>query len=91
MNSESNRCVADKGLNIRYLHSKSLVRRMINFVTSEPSSFSFFSLAALVSSLARESRPRMIAFSKFFLKSFFEPKKSGLAKLRSEKYSERSF
>ena len=33
----------------------------------------------------------MIAFSKFFLKSFLEPRKLGFAKLRREKYSERSF
>ena len=59
--------------------------------TKPPSSFSFFSLAALIASLASASRPRMIAFSKFFLKSFFDPRKFGFAKLRSEKYSERSF
>jgi hypothetical protein len=32
-----------------------------------------------------------MAFSKFFRKSFFEPKKLGFAKLSKEKYSERSF
>lgn len=77
--------------NIRYLDSKSLVLRMMNFMTSPPSSFNFFSLAALTSSLAIASRPRMIAFSKFLRKSPFEPRKFGLAKLRREKYSERSF
>lgn len=33
----------------------------------------------------------MIRFSKFFLKSFFVPRKLGFAKFRREKYSERSF
>jgi len=59
---------------IQYFDSKSLVLRMINFITSEPSSFNFFSLSAFVASLAKASRPRMIAFSKFFRKSFLDPK-----------------
>ena len=63
----------------------------MNFITRPPSSLSFFSLVSFTASLAIESRPRMIAFSKFFLKSFLEPRKLGLAKLRREKYSERSF
>lgn len=75
----------------RYLESKSLVLRMMNFVTSPPSSFSFRSLSALKWSLADASLPRMMWFSKFLRKSFFDPKKLGFAKLRSEKYSERSF
>jgi hypothetical protein len=79
------------GRRSRYFDSKSFVLRMMNFVTSPPNSFSFFSLASLMASLASASLPRMIAFSKFFLNSFFEPRKFGLAKLRSEKYSERSF
>jgi hypothetical protein len=33
----------------------------------------------------------MMAFSKFLRKSPFEPKKFGFAKLRSEKYSDKSF
>lgn len=77
--------------NSRYFESRSLVRRIMNFMTSDPNSLSFFSLWALFSSLARASRPRMIACSKFLRKSFFEPKKLGLAKFRREKYSERSF
>ena len=75
----------------RYFESKSFVRRMINFITRPPSSLSFASLAALTASLAVESRPRMMACSKFFLKSFLEPRKLGLAKFRREKYSDRSF
>lgn len=61
-------------LYIQYFDSRSLVLRMINFITSEPSSFNFFSLSAFVASLAKASRPRMIAFSKFFRKSFLDPK-----------------
>jgi hypothetical protein len=64
---------------------------MINLETISPSSFSFFSLVAFTSSVASASRPRMIAFSKFFRKSFFDPRKFGFAKLSNEKYSERSF
>ena len=77
--------------NSRYLESKSLVLLMMNFVTSPPSSFNFFSLSALTVSFADASRPRIIEFSKFFRKSFFVPKKFGFAKLSKEKYSERSF
>ena len=75
----------------RYLDRRSLVLRMINLVTSPPSSLSFSSHFALLPSLARASRPRIMAFSKFLRKSFLEPRKFGLAKLRREKYSERSF
>lgn len=64
---------------------------MINLETRPPSSLSFFSLTALIASLASASRPRIIAFSKFFLKSFLEPRKFGLAKFSREKYSDRSF
>lgn len=63
----------------------------MNLETSAPSSLSFFSLSALIASLASASRPRMIAFSKFFLKSFLDPRKFGLAKLSKEKYSDKSF
>jgi hypothetical protein len=59
---------------LRYFESRSFVRLMMNFITSPPSSFSLVSHAALTASLASESRPRMMAFSKFFLKSFFEPR-----------------
>jgi len=76
---------------LQYFESRSFVRRMMNLVTNEPNSFSFFSHSSLTASLAAESRPRMITFSKFFRKSFLDPKKSGLAKLSNEKYSERSF
>lgn len=64
---------------------------MMNGVTKLPSSFSFFSHEALTSSVASASRPRMMACSKFFRKSPFEPRKFGLAKLSSEKYSDKSF
>jgi hypothetical protein len=64
---------------------------MMNLETISPSSFNFFSLAAFTSSVASASRPRIMAFSKFFRKSFFEPKKLGLAKLSREKYSDKSF
>lgn len=64
---------------------------MMNFCTRPPSSLSFFSLSALAASVASASRPRMMAFSKFFRKSFLDPKKLGLAKLSKEKYSDRSF
>lgn len=77
--------------NQRYFESRSLVLRMMNLVTRLPSSFSFFSLSALMRSLASASRPRIIWFSKFLRKSFLVPRKFGLAKLRREKYSERSF
>lgn len=80
-----------QALGSRYFDNKSFVRRMMNFITSPPSSLSFASLAALTASLAVESRPRMIACSKFFLKSFLLPRKLGFAKLRREKYSDRSF
>ena len=63
----------------------------MNLETNSPSSFSFFSHVAFTWSVASASRPRMIAFSKFFRKSFFDPKKLGFAKLSKEKYSERSF
>lgn len=76
---------------IRYFDNKSLVRRMMNFVTSPPSSLSFLSDSACTSTDELASRPRIIAFSKFFLKSSRVPRKLGLAKFRSEKYSERSF
>lgn len=78
-------------MDVQYLDSKSFVRRMMNFVTRPPSSLSFFSHSALTASLASASRPLMIAFSKFFRKSFFDPRKLGLAKLSSEKYSDKSF
>ncbi len=77
--------------NVRYLERRSFVRRMMNLETNSPSSFSFFSLVAFTPSVASASRPRIMAFSKFFRKSFFEPKKLGLAKLSKEKYSDRSF
>ena len=64
---------------------------MMNLVTRLPSSFNFFSDSDLTASLASESRPRMMTFSKFFLNSFLVPKKFGFAKLSKEKYSERSF
>jgi hypothetical protein len=64
---------------------------MMNLETISPSSFNFFSLVAFTSSVASASRPRIMAFSKFFLKSFLEPKKLGFAKFSREKYSERSF
>ncbi len=64
---------------------------MMNLVTRPPSSLSFFSLSAFTASEASASRPRMIAFSKFFRKSFFDPRKLGFAKFSREKYSERSF
>ena len=67
------------------------MRRMMNFETMAPNSFSFFSHSALTLSVASASRPRMIAFSKFLRKSFFEPRKLGFAKLSREKYSDRSF
>jgi hypothetical protein len=78
-------------VNARYLERRSFVRRMMNLETISPSSFNFFSLTAFTSSVASASRPRIMRFSKFFRKSFFEPKKLGLAKLSSEKYSDRSF
>ena len=77
--------------NARYLERRSFVRRMMNLETISPSSFNFFSHVAFTSSVASASRPRIIAFSKFFRKSFLEPKKLGFAKLSKEKYSERSF
>lgn len=75
----------------QYLDKRSLVLLMMNLVTRPPSSLSFFSLSALTSLLASESLPRIMRFSKFFRKSFFVPRKFGLAKFRREKYSERSF
>ena len=75
----------------QYFDSRSLVRRMMNFVTSPPSSLSFLSDWACTSADELASRPRIMAFSKFFLKSSRVPRKLGLAKLRSEKYSDRSF
>ena len=78
-------------VNARYLERRSFVRRMMNLETNSPSSFNFFSLVAFTSSVASASRPRIMRFSKFFRKSFFEPRKLGLAKLSKEKYSDRSF
>lgn len=77
--------------NVQYFESKSFVLRIMNLVTRPPSSLSFFSLSAFTASEASASRPRMIAFSKFLRKSFFDPRKLGLAKFSREKYSERSF
>lgn len=77
--------------NSRYFESKSFVLRIMNLVTSPPSSFNFFSHSSLTLSVASASRPRIIAFSKFFLKSPLDPRKLGFAKLSKEKYSERSF
>lgn len=82
---------ASRRRHIRYFDSRSFVRRMMNLATRAPSSFSFFSHSPFAASVASASRPRMIAFSKFLRKSFFDPRKFGLAKLRREKYSERSF
>ena len=77
--------------NSQYFESKSFVLRIMNLVTSPPSSFNFFSDSALTLSVASASRPRIIAFSKFFLKSPLVPRKLGFAKFSREKYSERSF
>lgn len=78
-------------MGLRYLDSKSFVRRIMNLDTRPPSSLSRFSLSSLALSVASASRPRIIAFSKFFRKSFLLPRKLGLAKLRREKYSDKSF
>ena len=75
----------------QYLDKRSLVLLIMNLVTRLPSSLSFFSLDSLSSALASESLPRIMWFSKFFRKSFFEPRKFGLAKFKREKYSVRSF
>ena len=75
----------------QYLDKRSLVLLMMNLVTNPPSSFSFFSHSAFVASLASESRPRIIVFSKFLRKSSLDPRKFGFAKSRREKYSDRSF
>lgn len=79
------------GFDSQYLDNKSFVRRMMNLLTSPPSSFNLASLSAFSLSVASASRPRRIFSSKFFLKSPREPRYSGLAKLRRAKYSERSF
>lgn len=85
--------LAKVGLRVdsRYLESRSLVRRMMNRFTRLPSSLSFASLSVFSLSVASASRPRRILLSKLRLKSSLEPRYSGLAKLRSAKYSERSF
>jgi hypothetical protein len=75
----------------QYFDSRSLVRRMMNLLTSPPSSFSFASLSSFSLSVASASLPLRIFDSKLRLKSAFEPRYSGLAKLRRAKYSDRSF
>jgi len=84
-------CKSVIGIDSRYLDNRSFVLRMMNLVTRPPSSLSFFSHWACTSALALASRPRIMAFSKFLRKLSRVPRKSGFAKLRREKYSERSF
>ena len=59
---------------LQYLVSRSLVRRIINLETRPPSCLSFSSHLALAASVASASRPRIITFSKFFLKSSLVPR-----------------
>jgi hypothetical protein len=64
---------------------------MMNLLTNPPNSFNLASLCSFSLSVASASRPRRIFDSKLRLKSSFEPRYSGLAKLSRAKYSDRSF
>jgi hypothetical protein len=55
----------------QYFDSRSLVRRMMNLLTSPPSSFSFASLSSFSLSVASASLPLRIFDSKLRLKSSF--------------------
>ena len=75
----------------RYLDRISFVRRMINLLTRVRSSARHSSPFFRSVSVPAASRPRRIGSSYFFRKSLRVPRRLGLAKLSSEKYSERSF
>ena len=75
----------------KYLERISLVRRMINLLTSVSNSARHSSPRFRSASLPAASRPRRIGISYFFRKSLRVPSKFGFAKFSREKYSERSF